>query len=98
MLKILGRALEINSNIANAAASWSPKAALSSLPAVTNFYHTGKVLDLGKFIYFYTIWMHQKTQKVYPTAPLENNDLEQRLEEKLKNVNSFRNSINIIKE
>ena len=37
-----GTALEFTSNIAVAAATKSPKAALSSLPEVINFYHTGK--------------------------------------------------------
>ena len=50
VLKNPGRALEITSNIATAAASKSPKAALSSLPEVINFYHTGKGLYLGKFV------------------------------------------------
>ena len=45
-----GRALEIGANIATAAATKSPKAALSTLPQVINFYHTGKGLYLGKFV------------------------------------------------
>ena len=50
VLKNPGRALEITSNIATAAAIKNPKAALSSLPEVFNFYHTGKGLYLGKFV------------------------------------------------
>ena len=43
--------------------------------------------------------METKTERLYPTAPLlENIDLEQRLEKKLNNVNSFNNHINNIKE
>ena len=42
--------------------------------------------------------MDQKTDGLYPTAPLENIDLEQRLEKKLNDVNSFNNHINNIKE
>ena len=42
--------------------------------------------------------MDQKTVRLYPGAPLENIDLEQRLEKKLNYVNSFNNSINNIKE
>ena len=43
--------------------------------------------------------MDQKTDRLYPTAPLlENIDLEQRLEKKLNAVNSFNNHINNIKE
>ena len=50
VLKNPGRALEITSNIATAAATKSPKAALSSLLEVINFYHTSKGLYLGKFV------------------------------------------------
>ena len=50
VLKNPGRALEITSNIATAAATKSPKAALSTLPEVINFYHTGKCLYLGKIV------------------------------------------------
>ena len=45
-----GRALDLTAKIANAAATKSPKAALSTLPEVINFYHTGKGLYLGKFV------------------------------------------------
>ena len=50
VLKNPGRAIEITSNIATAAATKSQKAALSTLPEVINFYHTGKGLYLGKFV------------------------------------------------
>ena len=42
--------------------------------------------------------MDQKCDRLYPSAPLENIDLEQRLEKKLNDVNSFNNHINNIKE
>ena len=42
--------------------------------------------------------MDQKTDRLYPSAPLENFDLEQRLEKKLNDVNTFNNHINNIKE
>ena len=43
--------------------------------------------------------MDQKTDKLYPSAPLlENIDLEKRLETKINDVNSFNNHINNIKE
>ena len=43
--------------------------------------------------------MEQKTDRLYPSAPLlENIDLEKRLEKKIKDVNSFNNHINNIKE
>ena len=45
-----GRAPEIGANVESAFATRSPKAALSSLPEVINFYHTGKCLYLGKFV------------------------------------------------
>ena len=45
-----GRALDLTAIIATAAASKSPKAALSTLPEVINFYHTGKGIYLGKFV------------------------------------------------
>ena len=44
------RALDLTAKIATAAATKSPKAALSTLPEVINFYHTGKGLCLGKFV------------------------------------------------
>ena len=45
-----GRALDLTAKIATAAASKSPKAALSTLPEIINFYHTGKGLYHGKFV------------------------------------------------
>ena len=45
-----GRALGLTAKIATAAATKSPKAALSTLLEVINFYHTGKRLYLGKFV------------------------------------------------
>ena len=42
--------------------------------------------------------MDQNCDRLYPSAPFENIDLEQRLEKKLNNVNSFNNHINNIKE
>ena len=49
-LKNPGRALKSTSNIATAVAITCPKATLSSLPEVINFYHTGKGLYLGQFV------------------------------------------------
>ena len=40
--------LEIGANVAAATASRNPKAALSALPEVINFYHTGKGLYLPR--------------------------------------------------
>ena len=41
--------------------------------------------------------MEAKTDRLYPSAPLENIDLEKRLEKRINYVNSFNNSINNIK-
>ena len=45
-----GRALDLTAKIATAATTKNPKAALSTLPEVINFYHTGKGLYLAKFV------------------------------------------------
>ena len=42
--------------------------------------------------------MEQKCDRIYPSAASENIDLEQRLEKKLNDVNSFNNHINDFKE
>ena len=49
VLKNPGRALEIGANVGTAFASRNPKAALTSLPELINFYHTGKGLYLPRF-------------------------------------------------
>ena len=50
VLKTPGRFLEIGANVAAAAASRNPKAAISKLPEVIIFYHTGKGIYLGKYV------------------------------------------------
>ena len=45
-----GRALENGAIVGSALAIKNPKAALSSLPEVIHFYHTGRGLYLGKFV------------------------------------------------
>ena len=45
-----GRALDLTSKIATAAASRNSKQALSTLPELITFYNTGKGLYLGKFV------------------------------------------------
>ena len=50
VLRNPGRALESGANVGSAFATRSPKAALSSLPEVINFYLTGKRLYLGKIV------------------------------------------------
>ena len=49
-LKNPSRFLKVGANVATASVSKNPKAALSALPEVNNFYHTGKGLYLGKFV------------------------------------------------
>ena len=49
-LKNPARFLEIGANIATATATKNPKAALSTLPEMINFYHTGKGLYLPRFV------------------------------------------------
>ena len=50
VFKSPGRALEIGANVGSAFASRSPKTALSSLPEVYNFQHTGNRLYLEVFL------------------------------------------------
>ena len=45
-----GRALDLTTKIATAAASRDSKQALSTLPELITFYNTGKGLYLGKFV------------------------------------------------
>ena len=41
---------------------------------------------------------NKKSERLYPSAPLEKNiDLEKKLEKKLNDINSFNNSINNVK-
>ena len=49
-LKNPSRFLGVGANIATATATKSPKAALSTLPEVINFYHTGKGVYLGEIV------------------------------------------------
>ena len=97
-MKNCGRALEIGANVGTAFASRNPKAASTSPPEVINFYHTEKVLYLRKLKKIYAIYLDQKTPRLYPSAPVEKIILQQRLEKKPNDVNSFNISNNIIKE
>ena len=45
-----GRALDLTTKIATAAASRNSKQALSTLPELITFYNTGKGLYLGKLV------------------------------------------------
>ena len=46
----------------------------------------------------YAVWMEQRSDRFYQSAPREIQDLERKLEKKLNDVSSFNNHINIIKE
>ena len=50
VMKNPGRALEIGAKIGSAAVSKNTKPALSTIPDVTKFNHTGKELYLGKIV------------------------------------------------
>ena len=50
--KNMGKALDFAVNIASAAASKIPQAALLTLPRVINFYQAGKGLYLENFVFF----------------------------------------------
>ena len=64
ILKNTGRALEIGANIGTAFVSRrSPKAALSSIPEVINFYHTGEDFYLSNFVYFLLHKWNKKHQE-----------------------------------
>ena len=81
-LKNPHRFLEIGANVATAASSRNPEAALLTLPEAINWYHTGKGLYLIKFekILLYK-W---NKNRLYPSAPLEKDYLEQRLQKNIK--------------
>ena len=59
-LKNPSRFLEIGANVDAATASRNPKAALSALPEVINFYHTGKGFYLPRFSQFMLYKWNQK--------------------------------------
>ena len=58
-LKNPARFLENGANVATAAASRNPKAALSTLPEVINFYHTGKCFYLPRFAETHIVHLHR---------------------------------------
>ena len=62
------------------------------------FYNTGKGLYLGNFVEILLYKWIKKTERFYPSAPLEPDDLEHRLEKNLNDLNSFNNHINDIKK
>ena len=56
VLKNPGRALETGANVGSAFGSRSPKSALTSLPEVVNFDHTGKKFNLLSFLQLFKIF------------------------------------------
>ena len=78
--KNTGRALDVGLNVGTTFASRIPKAASLSLPEMTNFPQTGKELYLGSFFIYFISQMATPTLKLHPSAPLEKDDFQQRLE------------------
>ena len=66
VLKKPRRALHVTANVSGAAASRNPTAALSTIPEVINFYHTGRKLYLVKFEYL----MLEKWNKSSKAIPI----------------------------
>ena len=100
VLRNPARALDLTAKLATAAASRNSKLALSTLPELITFYNSGKGLYLCKFD---KILVYNWTRKQIDCIPqhhlkIKNFDLEQRLEKKINDVNSFNNHINNIKE
>ena len=63
--KSLGRAFENTSNIATVAVTKNPKATLSSLPEIINFYHCGRDLYLPRFA-FVMLYKWNKKKQILP--------------------------------
>ena len=79
-------------------ATKNPEATLSRLLEVIVFYHSGRGLYLGNFVWFIPFIWSKKHKKLNPSASLENIDLKQKEEKKLNDVNTFNNPISNIKE
>ena len=97
VLKNPSRALDVTANIATLAASRNPKSYYQHCPKWSH--STTKEKGFTREICIsYAIKMEAKKDSLFPSAPLETNDLVQRLGKKLTDVNSFNNHINNIKE
>ena len=86
-----GRALDLN-------VAKISKQPLSTLPQLITFKNTGKGLYFNKFVKMMLYKWNKKQKNFTFLHHLEKNELEQRLEKKLIDVNSFNNSINNIKQ
>ena len=76
-----GRTLEIAAYVGTAFASQTFKATLSTLPDVITFYHFGNGFYVAKPVYVYCVKkMTTPILKLFHSAPLENNDSEQKLQ------------------
>ena len=62
-----GRVLEVGANVGTAFASRSPIAALSSLPEVIAFCHTGKGLNIGKLVSNFEVSVFSYNESVKKT-------------------------------
>ena len=96
VLKNTTRALQTGAKVGSAAVSKNLKKVLSSDPDVITFYHTGKGLYPGKIEELQKATTFRDTQmciQFYPTSTLEPlTNVEKRLENKIKDRNSFNKS------
>ena len=98
VLKNPSRALDVTPNIATAAASRNPKNVMKSPPELMTFYTLESVFILVMLFKLYYKKEQKWNKRLYPSAQLENIVLQQRLEKKLKDVNSFNYHISNMKE
>ena len=105
VMRIPGKGLELGAKISSAEVSKSPKPASSTVSDFKEFYHKGKGLYLGSFVYIKSeikrrsIKIDMSLTKFYPSAPIERNtDVEENLKEKTNDKNSINNSVFIIKD
>ena len=92
--KNAGRSWEGGENVDTAFAFRSPKAALTSLPEVIRFYHTGKGLNLGKFNYFKNIlfsvpMFDYSNNKVIPVCAIRKKWLRTEVRKEIQKCENF---------
>ena len=80
------RDLDITANFATAAVSRNPKKPIKTLPELITCYNKCEGLYLDNFVIFMLIKKDQKYDRIYPSAPLEKDALEQSLEKEISNV------------
>ena len=92
-----GRALDLTAKITTAAVSKNSKQALSTFGIDNNLQYWKRSLPWQICLFLYHL-NGAKMERLYPTAPFESKDLEQRLEKKLNDFNTFNSHINNIIE